>query len=344
MAIYYYLKMNYTANLTNADEHVLFNDSSNVKHLTLPNGWLIASAVMCVATCMFGTFFNVSVCVIVGKSRQLHTPANNQLVALAISDLLNATITSPLWIYRTIVGTAAPDGPDYIVCLAQIFISQFTLTATIVQLATLSLTRALGISGKFSRSTLRCAIYFQIFFSYLLATCVASLKTVSGPAFSCLQFAEGGPGVSRTRSAIVVVFSLSAMIIITSYVFIIVFTLHHRNSVQPYIENQGNASSKIDITTTGICSVLILSFAFLYMIGPFMVGLNLIGVIAYDNGRSYWALSLLTFGSMINPIIYTLMSRKFRKIIRDVYKIYHTRVSVTSNTTAATREINVLNA
>ncbi|XP_070573706.1 QRFP-like peptide receptor [Ptychodera flava] len=274
---------------------------------------------------IFGLIGNVAVCYIVYANKQLRTPSNYQLISLAIADGMVCLIASPMRLALT-VKVLRDDRrrlelqSDYVViCKIQTFVINGSVTVSMLTLTTLSVVRALAIVGKCSKETLKTLIKIFIVFSYVGGIAAGTMKLSTGEAtyVSCYNPTGESTTNHKIKYLVMIIAIVSLLTIMISYTCISVATRCHRRSVVPLLHQQQQASqNRMDIATLRVSVTIILCFLASYL--PVAIYFFVIesGIADGSTHQLNVLLAMVCFGSVLNPIIYSLMSETFKRHLK----------------------------
>ncbi|XP_006812264.1 rhodopsin, GQ-coupled-like [Saccoglossus kowalevskii] len=279
----------------------------------------IVSACLYICVALAGATGNIMVCYIVYTNKKLRTPSNIQLVSLAITDVLVCTLTSltrfGFTVNSLLHGEINIKGP---LCTFQIFILYSSSFTTIISLAAISVARAIGVADICSRSTKRKVIFILIVVTWVTGIGYGTLKAWAGEDLTCNLEPISQVTRNASRGGILIVF-LSLLTMVVSYSYIYHVTNRHEKSFQRAMEAAGSRRQTqrkpMNLATLKVFVLLISMFTISYLpaalYGSLVVNIDRLRNEHFGN----FILSLVCFGSLINPIIYSLTSNQFKNYL-----------------------------
>ncbi|XP_070567362.1 adenosine receptor A2b-like [Ptychodera flava] len=278
---------------------------------------LLLSIIVGVPVIVIGSTGNVAVCWIVIAVKKLRTPANFQLVSIAIVDLLTCAIVMPMVVYSNIHHLVFDTNIFLIdrtrmMCRTYVFIWFLSLTVSGVSLGMLSVTRAMGVSGKFSCGTMKRVIVTSICTGFVVGTGYALARVMMTPERLCQIDEDPAPMVHIINKIGFAMVCGTLFMVSVSYGYVFSLKYRQRKTAKLLVQNCSTVNKR-DLATIRICFLLVTVYFITYLpIGVFAY-LHGIRAIPYNLYYSRLVYSSSYCGSMINPIIYCLMSRKFRQ-------------------------------
>ncbi|XP_006815307.1 trace amine-associated receptor 9-like [Saccoglossus kowalevskii] len=279
----------------------------------------IISACMYINAALVGLSGNIMVCRILYKNKELRTPSNIQLLSLAIVDVSSCILTSfvrfGLMVKSLLYGAIDIQGP----CCALHMFGFYTSTiTTLVSLGAISVSRAIGIADKCSRSTKKTVNIYSIVVSWITGIGCSTLKTWAGEDLMCNPESVT-MGVKNVAGVGIILVFIILFTMVVSYSYIYRVLNRHEKAFQQAMAAGGNSQhfkrKPMNVAILKVAVLLISMFIISYL------PLAFYGVIAanVDGYRSEHVASLtlafVCFCSMINPIIYTLTFNQFNKYL-----------------------------
>ncbi|XP_077995903.1 uncharacterized protein LOC144449263 [Glandiceps talaboti] len=308
-------------NFTSDDDMMKFYKLSGTEKIC---GILVV--ILIVPVIIIGVFGNLTVCWVVATVKKLQTPANIQLVMLAVVDFANCIIPAPTLLFRAVyvlVHANALSVDDTIynvtstpICHILRFIQYLALETSACMLTSLTITRAMGMSGKFSREIIKKCIIVSLIASTLFGSGVSFGLVMS--TYFCESIIEDVPfrnKLSKQLELVVIASMVISQITTTVvYIGITICKKRHRNATKEIFKDVSKSLDKRDMATIRICFLLI-TFIFVSY-------LPIIVVLAFKQSDSIgdkipflyaWVQIAIVFAnSAINPVVYALMSDNFR--------------------------------
>ncbi|XP_070567361.1 neuropeptide S receptor-like [Ptychodera flava] len=197
-------------------------------------------------------------------------------------------------------------------CRTYVFTWFLSLTVSGVSLGMLSVTRAMGVSGKFSSGTMKRVIITSIGTAFVVGTGYAVSRAFLSPHRLCQIDEDPGPKVHIiNKLGFAMVFNILLMVSV-SYGYVFSLKYRQRKTAKLLVQNCSTVNKR-DLATIRICFLLVTAYIITYL--PIGVFAYLHGIRALPHNLYYSRLVYTSSycGSMINPIIYCLMSSKFRQ-------------------------------
>ncbi|XP_070573710.1 adenosine receptor A3-like [Ptychodera flava] len=276
---------------------------------------------------IFGLIGNVAVCYVVYANKKLRTPSNYQLISLAIADGLVCLVASPIRLALTV--KVLIDRTDELelqdsyvgLCKMQIFVVNGSSIVSVVTIATLAIIRALAVVGKYSRETLKTLIKIFIFVSYATGIAAGTMKLSTGEETYVSCYTPTGESTTnhKIKYSAMIKIVISMLTIIISYTCILVATRRHRRNVAPWLHQQQQATqNRMDIATLRVSFTIVICFfaTFLPIAIYFFVTESETAKVDVNTHLINLLMMLVCLGSAVNPIIYALMSKAFRRHLK----------------------------
>ncbi|XP_070567360.1 neuropeptide S receptor-like [Ptychodera flava] len=197
-------------------------------------------------------------------------------------------------------------------CRTYVFTWFLSLTVSCVSLGLLSVTRAMGVSGKFSSGAMKLIIVGSISVSFVAGSVYAVARAVMAPQRFCLIDEMPADIVHVVNKIGFALIFDTLLMVSVSYGYVFCLKYKQRKTAKFLVQNSSNINKR-DVATIRICFVLVVAYIVAYLpigIFAFLHGINAIPRNLYYSRLVY---SISYCGSMVNPIIYCLMSSKFRQ-------------------------------
>ncbi|XP_078000619.1 melatonin receptor type 1A-A-like [Glandiceps talaboti] len=308
-------------NITSADDMVMFFKLSETEKICA-----IIVIILIVPVIIIGIFGNLTVCWVVATVKKLQTPANIQLVMLAVVDFANCIIPAPILLFRAVyvlmhANALSIDDTIYNVgftplCHILRFVQYCAVGTSTCMITSLSITRAMGMSGKFSREVIKRCFIASMIACTLFGSGVAFGLTISSA--SCDTMIDDLTFRKRLQKTFDL-FLMGSMIIsqimvTTVYVGITIVKKRHRNATKEIFKNISKSLDKRDLATIRICFILVTFIFVSYLPIIFTVALRQSDLLRVKIDFLYtWIQIAIVFAnSAINPVVYALMSNNFR--------------------------------
>ncbi|XP_006813527.1 neuromedin-U receptor 2-like [Saccoglossus kowalevskii] len=276
------------------------------------SGYDICSSIIYIAVIVGGTFGNDLVCYIVYTNRNLRTSPNFHLISLAVADLIVCTTTSPIRLVVTVkrLVTSVIYTND-LECFGQTLTFYSSIITTFITLATIILTRAVGITNRVLLDTMRKVIYVFIAISYCIGFGYGITRASLGK--------EGPCGVTTVKQQVkisgmigVVITWVSLLIVIISNFCICYITQSNQRALKSVLGDGGRHGKSTNIATVKLSLRLVVCFIVSYLPGAiqgFLVSNELVDRTPY---LANLFAAIACTGSAVNPLIYTLTSSTFK--------------------------------
>ena len=235
------------------------------------------------------------------RNRHLRKRTTYLIINLTIADLFVGTVSGPMHIYHTM--TFKPGSGFGWRKFIVMFLDDVFTICSLLNLALLSLERLHATLFPFKHCLMLHWVYFKT------VVCVWLLAVIPASAHAVLFLVA--PKASRYLWVSLVIAVLFTVIV--SYVII---ALNVKRKVPPY--SSGAVSSDRKLTVTLLIVIVISTLAFLpllfYGVLKVSARLGLSTKAWFDMKQSF--LFLLFANSFVNPIVYTLRMKEFRKATR----------------------------
>lgn len=310
----------------------------NTDSLNLLVGLSVSYAVIFIA----GIIGNLSTCIVISRNRSMHTATNFYLMSLAISDLVLLLSGLPIEVHRLWNPNTYP--LDEGSCIALGLASETSANATVLTITAFTVERYIAICKPFmshTTSKLSRAVRF-ILIIWVFALCTAVPQAVQ---FGILEKMEGeeevtsctvvGQGVHQAFVISSCIFFIVPMVVISVLYILIGIKLQTSTVLhpkKPSVESNGRTSGinryKSGKSQRRVIRMLVaVALSFFICWAPFHVqrliaiyGKNLQSpsVVFYETYTVLTDLSgiLYFLSTAINPILYNLMSNKFRNAFK----------------------------
>ena len=264
---------------------------------------------------------NTLVCFAIYRNVRLRTLPNYSVVSLAISDLLFATLCLPFslgvliqgkWIYGNFICTLQAYLAN---CLA--FVSILTITFTAVnRYSKIVRSTAFYRSHFTKRKTLAVTImvWVLVFFTCILPLVVGWANAGFHPGkASCILFYNPEPKALAVMVTIMITFVfIPWVIIVVCYARIFVAIRRHKTNIAPSVNSRLGPSVE-DINITRTLFVVLLGFSVCWIPIFVITGVHLFGI---GKSSRFLHMTYSILGALscaINPLIYGIMNRAFRR-------------------------------
>ena len=239
---------------------------------------------------------------IFARNRHLRKRTTYLIINLTIADLFVGTVSGPIHIYHTM--TFKPGSGFGWRKFIVIFLEKVFTTCSMINLALLSLERLHATLFPFRHCLMLDWVYFKT------VVCVWFLAVIPASAHAVFSLIAPQAILYLWASLIIAVL----FIVIVAYVII---ALNVKRKVPPY--SSGAVSSDRKLTVTLLIVIVLSTLAFLPFLfyGVLKVSPRLRGLSTkawFDMKQSF--LFLLFANSFVNPIVYTLRMKEFRKATR----------------------------
>ncbi|XP_077863879.1 melatonin receptor type 1A-like [Saccoglossus kowalevskii] len=274
----------------------------------------VISAIVYITTTVVGTSENVLVCYMVYANKPLRTGPNYQLVSLALSDIIVCLIPSSMRFILTLESLCGRKiSITGMTCEFQLFILYASLCTTVLMSASININRAISVTNKTSLSTKRNLNIAFIIVSWIVGNAYGVFKAIAGEDITCNTFQPLSPiSPLATKTGVGVSF-ICFLSIFASYIVLYRITHKHELAVAASLQCPGSQRRRkpLDIATLTTGVLLLAFYLISYM--PFTILSLLLDVGLADRGIhcANFVVSLACFGSLINPLIYTLNSNQF---------------------------------
>ena len=236
------------------------------------------------------------------RSRHLRKRRTYLIINLTIADLFVGTVSGPMHIYHSM--TFKPGSGFGWRKFIVMFLDNVFMACSLLNLALLSLERLHATLFPFRHCLMSDWVYFKA------VVCVWFLAVI--PASAAATFfliAPQGNGY--------VLASLIIAVLFTVFVAYVMIALNVKRKLPPY--SSGAVSSDRKLTVTLLVVIVLSSLAFLP--GFFYVVLNVSSRLGGLSGESHFDIKqsvnfFLYANSFVNPLVYTLRMKEFRKATR----------------------------
>ncbi|XP_070567120.1 trace amine-associated receptor 13c-like [Ptychodera flava] len=285
---------------------------------------VIANVIILSLTIIVGGTGNVVVCVLVIFVKKLRTPFNFQIVSLAVADGLVCILASPMFLSHNarLLRHDYYYGPrEERACRVQVFIAYVSISISISTLVSLGIARVVALSNKFRPARVKYFIVVCIFISYIIGPIYGYCETDEGHFSGCYDFSAPIPTANyRIKSTVVLVSCFAAIVV--SYAIIYTQIRKHQQSVMPSLQNSNSSNSgavaRVDIATAKTASIVTGAFFISFL--PFTVyAAAVVSGVAPDSIYiSAFFCTIAYSGSALNPVIYSLKSKSFKKYLANL--------------------------
>ena len=236
------------------------------------------------------------------RNRHLRKRTTYLIISLTIADFFVGTVTVPLHIYKSMTierGSGFGWGKFIVMFWGAVFI-----TCSLLHLALLSLERLHATLFPFRHCLMLDWVYFKAVF------CIWFLAVIPASAGAALYLIAPQASQYVWASPIIAVL----FTVIVSYVII---ALNVKRKAPPY--SSGAASSDRKLTVTILVVIFLSSLAFLpwFFDAVLEIGTRLRGLSAEAHFNIQESFHVLMYAnSFVNPLVYTLRMKEFRKATR----------------------------
>ncbi|KAF5305013.1 hypothetical protein FQR65_LT07804 [Abscondita terminalis] len=349
-----YANESFSENYTNVNNSTFANtNKSSTESLLYPITLVIPITVIYVIIFITGLVGNVSTCIVISRSKSLHTATNYYLFSLAISDLLLLVSGLPPEMYRIWSPETYVFGEAF--CILQGFAAETSANATVLTITAFTVERYLAICHPFlshTMSKLSRAIKYVIAI-WIIALCLAAPQAMQ---FG-VEYEHSDDGIQRSRCTVVYkefyfqrafeistfVFFVGPMTLITVLYILIglklqnakMLSVQRRNSScnggvtneAPFPRNSRSTAAQKRVIKMLVAVVV----AFFICWAPFHAQrllavyltnasqeaqetfIKLYIVLMYTSGVLYFV------STTVNPVLYHIMSKKFREAFKDTF-------------------------
>ncbi|XP_060115391.1 motilin receptor [Heteronotia binoei] len=287
----------------------------------LPLRVLIPVTVVCLALLVLGVVGNVLTVMVMGRCRELRNTTSLYLGSLAVSDLLLLLLGLPLDLYR--LWRSRPWVLGSVMCSVWHWSSEACAYCSVLHLTALTAERYLAICFPLRAKVLvtrrRVKALLVVLWAVALLSAAPFLFLVGVRQAGNVSFSrECGPTAHARQSGL-----LSTMLWITTCYFVlpvlclyVLYSFIIRELLHSKKAHLSGASHRSHQQTVRMLVVLVLAFVICWL--PFHIGR-----IIYINSRdskmmhfsqyfNIFALQLFYLSASINPILYNLISKRYR--------------------------------
>ncbi|KAL6437093.1 hypothetical protein ACFW04_005000 [Cataglyphis niger] len=322
-------------------EQYIFNDTSDFSVGPYRDSLYVVIPVTIIYAQIFltGIIGNVSTCIVIARNKSMHTATNYYLFSLAMSDLLLLVSGLPAEMYLVWYKYPYIFGEDF--CVLRGLASETSVNASVLTITAFTIERYVAICHPFLSQTLSnlSRVIKQILMIWLMALACALPQALQ---FGVVQHSHHPDMVMCTVKRIIIdhsfelstfVFFVLPMCLITFLYALIGLKLRKSNMTVP-----GRSESMRNCRHPGRSSRRVLKMLFAVVIAfficwaPFHVqrliaiyGTNTEDHITSNGPRMEFLNLLMTYisgvlyyvSTTINPILYNIMSNKFRKAFTE---------------------------
>ena len=289
---------------------------------------IIITVVLTILTCPLTILLNVLVIVAVRRKRYLHQKRHVLLACLAVTDLLVGAVCQPLMVVsylQHILGV----GPICLIDFTVNNIVTITCGASLFHLVIISCERYVAIKHALRYTTLvttrrvTAAVIVAWVFPLLVSAGLRVLQKVTGKA-------NERSSLDGITISVIIFGSLLAILFFQGVVLL--ESRRIRKHIKAHLISEATAKEllkkdKAAITTTIIVAALFVCYA------PQIAFFGIVST-AYNIQRSVFFTVLclmnllLTFNSLVNPIIYCVRTQEFRRAFRELLHLKSSQVNV----------------
>ncbi|KYN04891.1 PREDICTED: neuromedin-U receptor 2-like [Cyphomyrmex costatus] len=331
------------------DENVL--DRRDSLYIVLP------VTVIYVVIFFTGLIGNISTCVVIARNKSMHTATNYYLFSLAVSDLLLLVFGLPPEMYYIWSHFPYIFGETF--CIIQSFASETSANATVLTITAFTIERYVAICHPFishTMSKLSRAIKFVVAI-WLLALCLAVPQAIQFGIVYGIDYADNGTAVlDSARCSLrwtliehafeistILFFVLPMTIIIVLYVLIAIklrrssllsTTVSKRHHVHGVLNHVDSSRGKTNAQRNVIRMLVAVVVAFFICWAPFHAQ-RLLAVYAQSSSSEPEATVVIVYTTLtyvsgvfyylsttVNPLLYNIMSNKFREAFKSMLPKY----------------------
>ncbi|KAL4715558.1 hypothetical protein ACJJTC_009184, partial [Scirpophaga incertulas] len=291
-----------------------------------------------------GVLGNISTCVVIARNRTMHTATNFYLFSLAISDLILLVCGLPIEVHRIWNPSTYPLGEAH--CIALGLASETSANATVLTITAFTVERYIAICRPFishTMSKLSRAVRFIIVI-WICALCTAvpqavqfGIVTIVDNSQTISMCTVKGQGVHQVFIISSFVFFVVPMSLISVLYALIGIKLRTSRVLHPVKKTSVESSDRCNNTTTRYKSgtsqrrvirmLVAVALSFFVCWAPFHMQrlLAIYGKSMEDPSDTFYLVYIvLTFlsgvlyflSTAINPILYNIMSNKFRNAFK----------------------------
>ena len=236
------------------------------------------------------------------RNRDLRKRTTYLIINLTIADLFVGTVSGPMHIYHTM--TFKPDSGFSWKKIIVMFLENVFTVCSLLNLALLSLERLHATLFPFRHCLMSDWVYFKaVVCIWFLAVILASA------AATFFLIAPQGSGYVWASLIIAMLF--------TVFVAYVMIALNVKRKVPPYSSGAVSSDRKLTVTLLVVIVLSTLAFLPIFVYGVLKFSTRLRGLSAelqFDIQQS--VLVFLFANSVVNPLVYTLRMKQFRKATR----------------------------
>ncbi|TFK09547.1 Neuromedin-U receptor 2 [Platysternon megacephalum] len=305
--------------LNSTEDYLAFLCGPKRSHLFLP------MTLVYVLIFVVGVMGNLLVCLVILKHRNMKTPTNYYLFSLAISDLLVLLFGMPLEVYEMWSNYPFLFGP--VGCYFKTALFEMVCFASILSMTTLSVERYIAILHPFRAkldSTRKRAL--RIIIVLWILSVLFSLPNTSTHGIMLQYFPNGTlvPG-SATCTVVTPMWIYNCIIQVTSFLFYVLpmavisvlYSLMGLKSEVNFVESMADSRGKSKVVLVMVFAICWAPFHIDRLFFSFVADwteplANVFNLIHVVSGVFFY------LSSAVNPIIYNLLSRRFRMAFLNV--------------------------
>ena len=236
------------------------------------------------------------------RNRHLHKRTKYLIINLSIADFFVGTVSGPLHIYHSMTferGSGFGWGKFIVMFLEEVF-----LACSLLHLALLSLERLHATLFPIRHCLLLNWVYFKT------VVCIWFLAVI--PTSACAALFLIAPQASRYVWA-----SLIIAVLFTVIVSYVIIALNLKRRVPSYSSGAVSSERKLTVTMLVVIFLSILAFLPIFLDAVLGISIKLRGLSAQARFDIRQSLYVFFFtNSFVNPLVYTLRMKEFRKATR----------------------------
>ena len=240
---------------------------------------------------------------IVARNRQLHKPTTFLIIQLTITDFFGGTVAGPMYIYQIMTfgrGSGFGWGKFIVLLLENVFTA-----CSLLDLALLSLERLHATLFPFRH----CLMFKWVYFKAVV--CIWVLAVILSSAAAMLFL------ISTQQDSKYIWASLIIAVLFTVIVSYVIIALNVKRKVPPYPSATVSSERKLTVTTLVVIFLSSLAFLPWFFDAVLEIGTRLRGLSDEAQFNIQESFNVLVYAnSFVNPIVYTLRMKEFRKATR----------------------------
>ena len=296
------------SNITQSSSLPALADGKTCRHVQMLYVTLSIQVIICIS----GTLSNALACIVIARSKRLHTTFNALVLALAAGDLLASSVTTPLshllgqFYLRSVYWLDTP------LCNTAIFFLHVPKWHSLLIMTEMPFIRTFGVASRRPWKPSKYVMGGIIIFNIVTTTLYSAYRSFFSKMNICSSLTNAD--VSGRMTLNVGVFMLFFVILTLAYVWLYVIARKRSAVIAPAMRNNQMGVTRYDIITLRASIIIVVSYV-LYHI-PYIL-YSLLLDIGATNDQSYCAHSfVVVFSSMSyvgNTIIVCWTSKDYRK-------------------------------